>query len=285
MSRASAVGFLMGTAWLAVHAFAPLESPEPQEAASPIKLPEMPSWDADVARRQSALERLGAGNLFAVGRAPWVGAVAKSSDAPSPEGDAPPVAAAPPGLPLEAAQLPQDLKQALDALELKGVYRTRAGESVAMISLMSEPAPQVSRVLKTGGRFTDPKHGAAEWIVREIEPDRDAVVLERGGVAARLHMYRADLLRPPPAAIEERVDGLIIERRSADSTAAELRRAGVPEEIIREVLAKAGAASAAVPGAPLPTTATAPAKPPTRDLSEMMRSVGERSKEPPKPAP
>ncbi|MDX2115427.1 MAG: hypothetical protein SFZ24_07370 [Planctomycetota bacterium] len=222
---------------------------------SAVEIPEPREIRADAVDMQARRERLallGTDNAFDARRENWT--VPTAPDGPSSAGagstgaagsTAPPIPV--PGTSIVVTHrdaLPNDVKEALAGLALRGVYVSPRREAVAMISRVhSGPNPLKSEPFRIGDSFTDDKYPQAEWKVVEIDVPGGSVILGRGGVNAALQMYPAggaatfasSASSPAVAAQGDEALPQIVSR-TADEAAADLRTAGVAEDLVRRLL-------------------------------------------------
>jgi len=245
--------------WVVVR---PLERPVAGEERAIPAIPVIPGEpgfsgsERDISVRQALVEALGRENLFAADRQPWPrrrptnasdGANAQASKAV--DGTAAPHnatggiggGAAHVGLAGAGAavtpreSLPDDVKKALGALELKAVRRDREGKGVAMITFVHGADRPVSRAFRAGDEFSEETNPQAPWRVEAVEVLRRRVVLSRSGVLAALPLYKG--LGDGPLATEAdsasmgaRAPGeVVVEGRTRDEVAVELRAKGLSE--------------------------------------------------------
>lgn len=267
--RAAAAAGALALGWFLLAALRPLPAAPAAATADPFEVPRVPDWDSAVELRERALASLtGSGapsNIFAAGRRPWPGrpvAAAPGDDAA--RGDSAPPATA---VPLSLDRLPPDVKQALDNLELKSLHLARDGTMVAAIAFSGAPGGQpgqpgqVTRSCRAGDSFRDPKFPQHEWVVESIDAERDAVILRRGGVGCTLPLYRGDqVVYAPPPRIEV-IDGVPVRRESRADVEAQLRKAGLPDDKIREALKALDEKLAAEGAPPAGVIASSPQRP------------------------
>lgn len=198
-------------AWLGFAAVRPLPraAPSAGEAIPSVPIVSMPA--ATAAERREMLALLGSENLFDAEREAWSGRRAAAETPMEGEGAAEKKPAATGGettivagqaVPVtKPAALPEDVKQALTGLALRGVYAPKGdGQYVALISRVhGGPNPLLSDAFRAGDEFEDKQHPQAKWKVVAIDGPGRRVVLQRGGVNAVLEMYVQSASAPKPA--------------------------------------------------------------------------------------
>lgn len=255
-ARAACAALLLAALWWVWALVRPLPGSEGADAALPPRVPSIPeSLPADP-QRIALLEALSRDNFYAFDRRAWTRLpMATAAGANSPDGqsaDAP----AQPGAPGQIAtsvidragapiaftpteNLPDDVKKALSALELKAVRAERDGGGVAMISFVHSPTRQLSAAYRPGDEFKDEANPSAPWRVVAVDISHRRVLLSRSGVTASLPLYKGLGEGPTTTAASETsatVAGLRVEGRTRDEVIMDLRNKGLAEADILAVI-------------------------------------------------
>jgi hypothetical protein len=138
------------------------------------------------------------------------------------------------------AQVPDDVKRALEGLELKQIHTTRGGELVARIGFVQSPTREITRSFRAGDEFKDDASPQAPWRLLAIDAETDRVLLRRSGhtLALRLFGEASGLSPQPEVSAAPAVPGeLIVVTRSREDVARDLREAKVSEEEIAALMA------------------------------------------------
>lgn len=303
IGRLPALALLAGAALVVGAAVWPLAEPPAVEPIAPPSVPTVASHRLTVADRERALGALEVRNLFSIDGRFWAAPVA---EAPPPEQD--PGAQAPnaatPGQPNEgaaapiitsAAEMPADIKAAFENLELRGIRTDGHGELIAMISFIASANRLAAVDVRSGEEFSDEKHAQAKWRVVSIDTRRDRVVLERIGKRVSLAMYPAEPVPvdiTPDAATPEgdpARPSVAVTTATPEQVVADLRAAGVDEQeialLMRMVRENPDAVAAAAAARPAENPAQSAAPTGLEAVTELMRSVGKKKEEAPKPPP
>ncbi|MBL0928220.1 MAG: hypothetical protein IBJ11_11315 [Phycisphaerales bacterium] len=287
---AFALVFLAAAAalWL-FHALRPIPAPGvvqgPPVPAAP-RAAGAGSAATGIEARQQHLAGLSKDNIFAPDRAFWTAPGTPAATGPAGPGGArvqhaatPP---APPPTPDDPSRLPDDVRQALAALQLTGIYLSRperraeqpdAPAQPALVAFIAHGNPiqqggvQRPRVhaYREGQDFTDERFPQAAWRIRAIDGKANRVLLERSGSTAALTMFKT--LAPPagppsasappsPAPAAAKPVDLVI--KSREQILGELRAARVSEADIAELMADLDRAAGKPAPAPATPTVSAP---------------------------
>lgn len=284
-TRVAAGAAAIGAALVIFALARPLGVAERATPPSPPTIASAPKWDAALEARQASLALLQRGNYFSAGRVPWPTKPTVDESATA-EGD-PSKTAPPPSLPLALDQLSQDVKMALDNLELKSLHLSRDGALIASIGYVGAQPGQAPVTLRAGDSFKDPKFPQAEWKVDSIDTASDAAVLRRGAVTCVLPMYRGGSVAFAPPPRDEVIDGVTVRRESREQVEAQLLRAGLPREKVDEALKALDARLASErSNAAAAPTATPPPADRAGELGDAFKKARERRNRPaPKPEP
>ncbi len=233
-TRVTAGAAAISLGFMVVALVRPLGVPDHAATPTPPVIASMPKWDAALEARQASLALLQRGNYFSAGRVPWPAKPAADQSANADAGTA--QAEPPPSLPLALDQLPQDVKAALDNLELKSLHLSRDGVVVASVGYVGAQPGQLPTALRAGDSFKDPKFPQAEWKVESIDAASDSVVLRRGSVKCVLPMYRGGAVAFAPPPRDEMIDGVTVRRETREQVEERLLRSGLPRERVDEAL-------------------------------------------------
>ncbi|HBS28818.1 MAG TPA: hypothetical protein DEB06_05070 [Phycisphaerales bacterium] len=281
-TRLGAAAMLLAVLWTGWSALRPLPTPPEREAAAPsIVAPDPPIDARPPEERRALLAELARTNLFASDRLAWKPKVepapaeadpASPSPAPAQASLSPTVKSDPSLTP--ADKVPDDVKKALSALELRGLRTGADGRAVAMISRVHGTSRSASSPYHEGDEFEEESNKQAKWKVTSIDWAGRRVLLTRSGVTVALALYTSEAVGVASAAARAAEPGstdaapsrvLDPERtgipgapavaiRSREEAIDDLRRAGVSEEDIAQVLRALDA--------PLVKSAQADAQPP-----------------------
>lgn len=252
--RVGVVVVCLSACWTGWSMLRPLPTPD---APTPVVMPDVPVHADDVedeAARALALTELVRDNLFDDERRMWSAPAATVTGAPvEPKGPAGGEVADPSGSPAggdratvsidgrtveltKAESVPDDVKQALTGLALRGIYRVGGGEALAMISRVhAGPNPLMSDVWREGDVFEDKQHPQAKWRLVAIDAAGSRVILERSGTTLALEMFTSRPMVAASAAPAARVERRVIER-TREEVAADLLAAGIPEEEVSRLI-------------------------------------------------
>lgn len=275
ISRGATGALALALAWWLWAALQPLPSPDAADSTAIPSIPSMARAQPDVRERQSVIVALGAENLFAADRQTWARLPRESSPqtAAATEAEAKAQAeaaaaeaarSAPAGAGGSAIaftprdQLPDNVKKALTAIELKAVWRDAEGHGVAMIALVHSAKRPMSQPYRVGDEFTEETNAQAPWRVEAVDLEHRRVLLSRSGTVAALPLYRGlgdgpvvAAAKPPEGAAPG--TAMAVERRTRDEVVLDLRRRGVSEADIRAVIESLDAELRASGEAPIQT--------------------------------
>jgi len=259
MGVGAATALALAGVWWAWCLFRPLPKVQPVDIDPPAQAPSYERSSTPIERRRERLAALTAmGNAFAPGREAWKGlpAAELADGQPSPDssvknpsggtaGEMVQTSGSP--LPVLAmSEVSSDLRAALEAIELKGIFRDPrapaddpSGGLVAMIGLVHTKDRNVSMWVRRGDRFSDKpdeEKTAAQWEVMHIDGKTDRVILRREGKNVALPLYKGEFASVPvPAAAPEAAGpvGPRIESISREEALKKLREAGVSDADIQ----------------------------------------------------
>ncbi len=257
--------------WLVVAALAPLPDTTPPNLPPVPEVSAPPARTAPIDQRRELVARLTADNPFAAGRRFWDAnpAPAQVATAETP----PPVPATPPsGVERAAAgpgsfmvtrreALPDDVRKALEGIELKQIHTDRDGALVARIGFVHSPQRETTLRFRVGDEFKDDANPQAQWTVQAIDDARKRVILRRSSHSVVLPLFATSLasaeaeLEPASAAPAPglgqtpapRPEPTIV-TRTRDEIITELRAANVSEEEIARLIALVDQPPVAAPG-------------------------------------
>lgn len=309
---AAAIGF----AWLVYAAVSPLPT---EPASTPPTLAEwrpLAPHGASLDQRQRVVAQLSTDNPFSFGRKPWAGsAQAAAPDVAQTNTNQSAASIQPvnsPAMPIAVAQAPEDIRKALESIELKQIHTNRNGELIARIGFVHSPTRNMTRAVVAGEQFKDEPAGN-EWKVLEIDAKNNRVVLQHKDRAISIPLFPSGVVAEPSASgeivptVAAKPDPVVIER-SREQVVKDLRDANIPERDIVELLklmeerqARTKPEGAPVEPAATPATATTttveapvqPIAPPTASsgkgpppgLEGVLRMMAQQQKEIEKTAP
>lgn len=259
ISRVVGLALAIGVAWWIWVAVRPLPAAESEDSAAPPQIPSLPERAVNSPDRAALVESLARENLFAWDRQPWARTALPGLSAPGagdpehltsggPTADQSATVGVAAGASADGSssvaftpseKLPDDLKKALAALELKAVRAERDGGVVAMISFVHSPTRQQSAPFRPGDEFKDEANPNAMWRVEAVDVVYRRVFLSRGGVTAALPLYKGLGEGPPVAAAAgatSPASGLTVHSRTRDEVVLELRSLGLAESEILAVI-------------------------------------------------
>lgn len=268
--------------WLVVAAIAPL----PRAAAPNLpRVPEVsapPARAAPIDQRRELVARLTADNPFAAGRRFWGANPAPSQVAeaePQPPVPAPPPAgveraAAGPGsfMVTRRDALPDDVRKALEGIELKQIHTDRAGGLVARIGFVHSPQRDITARLRVGDEFKDDANPQAMWTVQAIDDARKRVILRRSSHNIVIPLFAGSLasaeVEPEPTAAASAPGAEpaprpepTIATRTRDEIIQELRAANISEDEIARLAALIDQPPDATPAEPVAVVGRPPDQP------------------------
>lgn len=218
LARASLACFAAAAVWLVVVTVRPLPVPEEDSAGtSVVALPKPRPEPQTLAQRRALIEALSARNIWTSDGIAWSGTPAADTHAQAAPGeqqggqrpagqagaDAPTPTTGTIAL-TPASRVPDDVKRALQALELRGVRIDAEGEPVAMISRIHGSSRQASVGYRSGDEFEEEQNKQAKWRVEAVDWEHRRAILSRSGATVELPLYRGAL------ASERRADAAVV---------------------------------------------------------------------------
>lgn len=263
VGRIGAGAIVLGGAWLAWNGMRSLPGAVAGEAASPTDVARVEFEASDVERRGALLARVEGRNAFSADGVAWMNvrpAVADERSGDDEPADEVETTVAADGLrpatPVQVGtiritpedKLSSDVKKAREELFLRGIRSSLDGAMIAMIAMNSVDHAKYSRGFAAGDEFVDQKHPKAKWRVVAVDAGQKVVVLNRSGENVVLSLYdqsedaRARLVSSGVSATGAKVNARVmptIVKQSEDEIAAAMRAAGIADEEIAALLARA----------------------------------------------
>lgn len=266
-SRAVVAALALAAAWTLWAAVRPLPRPAARDASEPaVQAPPLDFTPESVEQRRARLDDLAKQNRFAAGGLAWkpkTDSPLGAAPEPGAEGGAAQAAEVRPTVPLDPAltpadRVPDDVKKALSAIELRGLRTDNEGRSLAMISRVHNSQRSASTPYRVGDEFEEESNNQAKWRVVAIDWFQRRVLLLRSGVTVALPLYRGEATLAAASAsrrVEAGEPGAPAARQAPDpqrkgvpgapavvirdraAALAELRAAGVSEEDIAAIVA------------------------------------------------
>lgn len=159
----------------------------------------------------------------------------------------------------ELNSVPDNVRMAFLNLHLNAIYQhPESGQWMAMLVYNNAKDNDRAFLVAEGSEFTDPSYAQAPWRIRRVDIARSRVIVSRSESTLALELYqstapRAMALREA-ASDEEPV--ILIEHRTLDEVAAEMRAEGFSESEIQAILADLVQVARFGPDAPAARPAT-----------------------------
>lgn len=288
VARFGAGAMVLGGAWLVWNGVRPMPGGGGGEAASPAAVSPVAFPESDVEARSALLARVQGRNAFSADGLSWMStrrAVAEDEpEEPAPADDgALSLTRGESGLKPETPaqvgmikitpeeKLSSDVKKAREELFLRGIRSRLDGAMVAMIAMNSVDHAKYARTFAPGDVFVDEKHPKAQWRVVAVDAGQKLVVLSRSGENVVLSLYdqsedaRARLVSGGASATGAKVNARVtptLVKQSEDEITAAMRAAGISDQEIASLLARARSDEAlTAPAAPVTEPGVAAAGP------------------------
>lgn len=249
-TRIGLIFLALAFSWWIFTALRPLPAPVFVDDLAAISPPSPAADDAaGVERRREILSRLNRENLFDAERMAWTMRAEAPPESPQQAPAAQPTAA--PGAAAESIagkklivtgpdSIPEDVKQALTGLALRGIFLPPGSqEPAALISRVHAGTnPLASDVFRAGDEFEDKQHPQAKWKVMAVDAPRRRVILQRSNINVALRLYATGAPAAPLSAAPEPESpkSPVLVARTRDEVEADLRAANLSEEQIRRLL-------------------------------------------------
>jgi len=266
--------------WLVIAAVAPLpQAPAPNMPRVPeVAAPAAPT--TPIEQRRELVARLTVDNPFAAGRRFWDANPAPAQVAQA-EPQPPVPAPAPTGVERAAAgpgsfmvtrreALPDDVRKALEGIELKQIHTDRTGALVARIGFVHSPQRDITARLRVGDEFKDDANPQANWAIAAIDDARKRVILRRSSHNVVLPLFPSSLasaeVEPEPAAAAPGTEPAprpepTIATRTRDEIIQELRAANISEDEIARLIALVDQPPVSTPAEPAAVVGRPPDQP------------------------
>jgi len=312
-ARVAVLALALAGIWTLWTVLRPLPSPALRDGAEPsVDAPAIEFSSETSEQRRARLDELARQNRFAAGGMAWKPKVDPLPEAPvvaGAEGAETPAAPVTPTVKADSQltpldRVPDDVKQALAALELRGLLTDYDGTALAMISRVHNQSRSASTPYRVGDEFEEESNSQAKWRVVAIDWLGRRVLLSRSGVTVALALYKgqatiaAASAKAQAAATVEEASAPVVARGKPDpqrtgvpgapavvirdrvAALAELRAAGVSEEDIAAIAAALDEAQTKPAPAAAAQGEAAPARSgPPPGMESILKLMQEQSKQ------